>query len=249
MVRAVAHRVALRNRITDHQEDLAQSAILETCASGGRSGVPVAEESIERRVARLAAKEVNRRRTESSWRAGQAKALHDQAARNPREIQRAPINLPPVSRPKRTGIPVLCPRIVRLADGTGHEAVMAHCVLAAAAVLARRPKILQPRQFKAFTVAYVYELSISEVIATLGATSRGATDTLWRVSRRIEAVLVTEIESRLEPGATALLRRLGAGRGIRNAEALSAGHVSACAHVAEILRVFSAATHGKSAPK
>lgn len=189
-VRVAANRVASRSRIGDYEEDLIQSVILTLWTGERAPRQPPSHDEIERTVRKLAAKEVSRRRTENSWRARQAKALRERAARNPRATHQSPINPPPAKAPKEKGIPRLCPRFERLATGTAHEQRMAGHVLAAATILACTPNFLRTRQFRAFTMAYVQGLSCSDVAVALHTTERGATETLSRVVARIDLGLI-----------------------------------------------------------
>lgn len=171
-VRVAAKRMARRNKIADYEEDLVQAVVLELLTEQQASGRPIGEEEIERVMKKLAAKEVYRRRTENSGRVRLTKALRDHAARNPREIHRAPINLPPVKAPKQKGIPTLCLRFVLLAAGTGHEADMDLGVLAAATDAAHDLKVLRAEQHHAFSLAYVHEWSRDTIAPLLGTTPR-----------------------------------------------------------------------------
>ena len=167
------------------------------------------------------------------------------AARNPRDIHKAPINLLSAQPRKRKGIPTLCLQFVRLANGTGHEADMAWQVLAAAAVVARRPRMLTPRQFTAFTLAYVHEMSVCEIATSLGTTHRGVIRTLERIVERLEDSVIAEVFSPAEASAFGL--RASAQPGVRIKKeniSLSGWRVDTCVRVIRALGQFSLTTRG-----
>ena len=240
LVRAAAHRAALRNRITDYEEDLVQTAMLEICADGGRRGRFADEEETERRVVRLAAREANRRRSERSFRRQQTPAIRDLVARSPRTIHKAPINVPPAKPPKRKGIPTLCLRIVRLASGTGHEVEMALHVRAAATVVARDTKALLPRQYRAFSLAYVHEKPIDEVALLLGTTPGAATQRLHAIANKLERALVESLAPDLDAASMGMRAEQSDQAAKTNQRVLSAYRETACVEVLETLARFLA---------
>lgn len=103
----------------------------------------------------------------------------------------------PAGRPKcPKGVPRLCRRLWLLGAGTRYERRLETLILGAASILAREPKVLFPRQFRLFVLAYIDDCDADQIARRLGVTPRAVTDRLNRVSRRLEARLMAFIAAR-----------------------------------------------------
>ena len=185
-----------RARVLDEHMDLIQEVIVTALAEGVASGSVADEKAIEVIARRCISRRTGERCRSATITRELAKHNRNVVRANPCGHQSRDPAYSAAVPTKRIGIPRLCSAIVRLAQDTGRAHELQSHILRAAVVTARRPGLLNPRQFLTFDRAYVQELERNEIALELRTSARGVTATLRRLNKKLDTALLADIRTR-----------------------------------------------------